>query len=96
LQIALERTPEGQLLLAPYLKLRHKLAPKLSQITTPTLIRNSRGDKTIAPGAAQEIFRRLGATKKSIHCYGDDVPPYADGTDPSAAAGCHAPLPRIS
>ena len=60
--------------------LRH-LKPRLPLITTPVLVLAASGDATIAPGTAQQLFKRLGSPKKAIHLYGDEVPHVLTGPD---------------
>jgi len=119
LQLSLDAPVERQVLLAPFLRLKHPLAPFakllslflsyherqiplddqsyyyqrrplkgvaqlnrirrrvkriLPQITTPTLVLTSSGDRTVAPGTAKKLFEKLGSNDKQYHCYGDEVP----------------------
>lgn len=55
-------------------RLRWKIAKQLHLITTPTLVLAAKGDRTIYPGSAEELFKKLGSTEKSFHSYGDEVP----------------------
>lgn len=55
-------------------RLRKKVKKHLKQITTPTLILASTGDKTIHPGTAEDIYKQLPCLENEYHCYGDDVP----------------------
>ncbi len=55
-------------------RLRWKLRREVHKIDTPVLILASTGDRTIAPGTAEDIYHRIGSPDKQIHIYGDDVP----------------------
>jgi carboxylesterase len=55
-------------------RLRRELRSRLGEIRVPTLVLAAAGDQTIAPGSAQELFRRLGSPAKQFHFYGEDTP----------------------
>jgi len=55
-------------------RLRRQVKEQLPQITTPTLVLTAKGDKTITPGTARQLFERLASPIKEYHCYGDSVP----------------------
>ena len=55
-------------------QLRWQLARELDQVTVPTLVLTSTGDKTVAPGTAKDLFNKLGSPEKFIHSYGMNVP----------------------
>lgn len=55
-------------------RLRWQIKKQLSQITCPTLVLTAKGDKTISPGTAEQLFNQLGCALKEYHCYGNAVP----------------------
>lgn len=55
-------------------RLRRQLNKQLPKIKLPVLVLASRGDATIAPGTAEQLFGRLGSPDKKFHCYGPEVP----------------------
>lgn len=55
-------------------RLRKKVAKLLPQLTPPTLVLASEGDRTVYPGTAQKLFKKLGSKEKQFHCYGPQVP----------------------
>ncbi len=59
---------------AQIIRLCRKLEGHLDQIKTPSLILSSSGDRTIAPGTAQQIYQQLGSSDKVFHNYGTTVP----------------------
>lgn len=54
-------------------RLRWQIADKLKDVTIPTLVMASKGDRTIAQGTSEELFNRLGSREKSFHLYGEEV-----------------------
>ena len=59
---------------AQIIRLCQKLEGQLNQIKVPSLILSSSGDRTIAPGTAQQIYQQLGSKNKIFHNYGKTVP----------------------
>jgi len=55
-------------------RLRRQVRRELKAMTNPTLVLASAGDKTIAPGTAEELFNKLGSEIKEFYCYGPEVP----------------------
>ncbi len=55
-------------------RLRKKVAPLLPQLTTPTLVLASTGDRTVYPGTARKIYEQLASKEKLFHSYGPQVP----------------------
>ncbi|SDZ80390.1 carboxylesterase [Desulfuromusa kysingii] len=51
-----------------------QLSGQIHKITVPSLTLASSGDKTIAKGSAEKVYKKLGGRQKQFHCYGDDVP----------------------
>lgn len=119
LQLAVSVPLERQVLLSPYLRLKHPLSPwagllsffypyqsrdidpceeiyyyrkrplkgvaqlnrlrkqanrLLPQLSIPTLVLASEGDRTVSPGTARELFEKLASSEKQFHCYGPEVP----------------------
>lgn len=119
LQLSLRHPIERQVLLSPYLRFKHPLAPlagalsyfipyqqrqiddgerpfyyqrrplkgiaqlnklkntvkkNLRRITTPTLVVAAKGDQTVDPDSAKELYERLASKDKNLFYYGNDVP----------------------
>lgn len=51
-------------------RLRHKIRAELPRITAPTLVLTAKGDQTIAPGTAHDLFQRIGSRNKAFHDFG--------------------------
>ena len=55
-------------------RLLKSVSGHLQSITVPTLVACAKGDKTVDPYSAIEIYRRLGSQIKELHRFGEEVP----------------------
>lgn len=62
-------------------RLQRDIAERLPKIKTPTLTLASRGDQTVYPGTAENLFQQLGSSEKDIFIYNDQVPHVLTSTE---------------
>ncbi len=55
-------------------RLIREIRPRLDEITQPCLVLASRGDETIDPASAEQLYERIGSRDKQFHMYGVKVP----------------------